>query len=258
MNSSQRIISLCPSITETLFALGCGDRIVGITRYCIHPETEVAKIEKVGGTKDPDLDRIRQLNPSLVLMDEEENRYEDAQALKAAGLHCQGSLQTTVEETASNVRTLGLSVHRVEPAEAIAREIEMRAQHARRAAEGTSLVTFAYLIWRNPWMTVNAETYVHSLLALSRGRNVFARRPQRYPQITAEDLAVAAPQVILLGTEPFPFRPQHIEELATATGLPVDRFQIVDGEYLSWHGARTPEGIEYAGRITDGVRHRLK
>jgi ABC-type Fe3+-hydroxamate transport system substrate-binding protein len=102
-------------------------------------------------------------------------------------------------------------------------------------------------------MTANADTFVSALLTDAGGENVFAERADRYPTITPEELGAADPDVVLLSTEPFPFKPSHADELAKLSGVQRDRMQIVDGEMLSWHGSRTPAGIEYAERVIAGV-----
>jgi iron complex transport system substrate-binding protein len=252
MPKPQRVISLCPSLTELVFRLGAESCLVGITRYCIHPAEGVAEIEKVGGTKDPDLDRIRELEPDLVLLNREENRREDAEALAGAGLACHSSDPHTIPETVATLRDLGLTLDCAEPAEDLALAIERAEVEAKRMAAGRDSVSFAYLIWRKPWMTANDDTYIHDLLTRTGGRNVFAKLAQRYPRITEEDLAEAAPSLVLLSSEPFPFTEAHADELARSTGLDRDRFRLVDGEMLSWHGSRTLEGIGYAAKIFAG------
>lgn len=249
-----RIVSLCPSLTELVFDLGRGSDLVGITDFCVHPAEKVGAIEKVGGTKTPNLDRIVELRPDLVLLNEEENRVEDAEALARAGVRAHSSFPRDAPQTAEMVRSIGAALERPKAAEAIARDIETRAARVRKDAAGQREVSFAYLIWRKPWMTVNGDTFAHALLAQAGSRNVFAARPERYPEIELEDLERATPELVLLGTEPFPFGPKHIEELALATGLPAARFRIADGEYLSWHGSRTPAGIDYAERLIAGAR----
>ena len=244
-----RIVSLCPSLTELVFDLGLGGSLAGITRWCVHPAEGVKQIEKVGGTKDPDVARIAALAPDLVLVNEEENRAEDAAALRAAGLALHASFPRTVQETADMVRSIGAAVQRPAEAERIARDIKARAARARAAAAGAPPVRFAYLIWRKPWMAVNRDTFAHALLALAGGRNVFGERAERYPEISAGDLAAADPELVLLSTEPFPFTEKHAAELAAASGLSPERLRIADGEYLSWHGSRTPDGIDYAAGL---------
>jgi len=115
-------------------------------------------------------------------------------------------------------------------------------------------VRFAYLIWRQPWMSVNADTFASALLELAGGRNVFGQRPVRYPELTPESLAAAEPDLVLLGSEPFPFEERHADELARLSGLPRRRFALADGEYLSWHGSRTPEGIDHAVALIAAAR----
>lgn len=252
-----KLVSLCPSLTELVFALGRGDELVGITRFCVHPAEGVRGLEQVGGTKDPDLARIVALAPDLVLMNREENRVEDAEALRAAGVRVHDSMPRTLSETAEMVRAIGRALERAELGEAIARDIEARAERARRrAAAHARRVRFAYLIWRKPWMSVNADTFASSLLELAGGENVFGARPVRYPEVTAEALGEARPDVVFLSTEPFPFEEKHADELARATGVPRACFALADGEYLAWHGSRTPDGIDYAAGLVDAARAR--
>lgn len=244
-----RLVSLCPSLTELAFALGRGRDLVGVTRYCVHPADAVRGVERVGGTKDPDVARIVALAPDLVLMNREENRADDAAALRAAGVLVHDSMPRTVEETVELVRSVGRALGCDAPAAALVREIEDRAERIRRRAAAAPRRRFAYLIWRNPWMSVNADTYSHALLELAGGTNVFGDRTERYPEITVESLAAAAPEVVLLGSEPFPFEDRHGDELARLTGLARERFVLADGELLSWHGVRTPDGIDHAAAL---------
>lgn len=248
-----RIVSLCPSLTELVFDLGRGADLVGRTRFCVHPEGAVDAIERVGGTKNPKLARIIELAPDLILLNEEENRREDADALAAAGLACHVSFPRDALETAIMVRSIGAALDRVEAAERIASEIERRSAEVRARAAGRSPVTFAYLIWREPWMAVNGDTFIHALLAQAGGRNVFAERADRYPTISPGELALADPAIVMLSTEPFPFQPKHIDELSALSGLARERFCIVDGELLSWHGSRTVLGVPYAAELLDAV-----
>jgi len=249
-----RIVSLCPSLTELVFDLGRGSELVGRTKFCIHPADRVEAVEKVGGTKNPKLARIIELAPDIVLLNEEENRREDADALIDAGIRCHVSFPHTALETAEMVRSIAAAIDASVEGDQIARDIESRHARVVRDAQGKVPVRFAYLIWREPWMTVNADTFVDALLADAGGRNVFASQADRYPTITPNDLRAADPDVVLLSTEPFPFKPLHADELALASGLPRERFQIADGELLSWHGSRTPAGIDYAEQVINQAR----
>jgi ABC-type Fe3+-hydroxamate transport system substrate-binding protein len=244
-----RLVSLCPSLTELVFDLGRGDDLVGRTKFCVHPTGRVERVESVGGTKNPKIARIVELAPDLVLLNEEENRREDAEALLAAGVRCHVSFPRDVGETAQMVRDIGAVLERPAEAERIAADIERRAARVRERARQAPAVRYAYLIWRNPWMVAGGDTFVTAMLALPGGVNVFAAHPERYPTVTPQDLAVADPDVVLLSSEPFPFKEKHADELAVATGLPRERMQLVDGEYLTWHGSRTPDGVDYAERV---------
>ena len=249
-----RIVSLCPSLTELVFDLGRGEDLVGVTKFCIHPADRVAGVEKVGGTKNPKVGRILELEPDLVLLNEEENRIEDAEALQAAGIACHTSFPRTVAETAAMVRSIGSAIGMTEEAERIALDIETREQRVRAAAAGRPPVRFAYLIWREPIMVAGTGTFVDALLGLAGGENVFPDSAERYPTVTATELANANPAAVLLSSEPFPFRERHADELSGLTGLPREAFHLADGELLSWHGSRTPLGIDYAESVIEHIR----
>jgi ABC-type Fe3+-hydroxamate transport system substrate-binding protein len=249
-----RIVSLCPSLTELVFDLGRGDALVGRTKFCVHPADRVAAVPSVGGTKNPKIERIVALAPDLVLLNEEENRREDAEALHAAGIACHVSFPKNAPDTASMVRSIARAVDAVDAGERIATDIEARHGRVRdaardRAERGVAPVRWAYLIWRRPWMAVNGDTFVSALLDAAGGQNAFATADARYPAIEPQALAAADPALVFLSSEPFPFTEAHADELAAESGLPRARFRLVDGELLSWHGSRTPAGIDYAERL---------
>ena len=249
MTNAMKLVSLCPSLTELVFDLGAGDALVARTKFCVHPADRVEAVEKVGGTKNPKIERIIELAPDLVLMNEEENRREDAVALEAAGLRVHTSMPRTAADTAAMVRAIGIALARSREAERIASDIERRADRVRRHAVHYPTIRYACLIWREPIMTVNDDTFIAGLMALPGGQNVFGARDTRYPTITADELHDADPLLVLLPNEPFPFQDKHADELAALSRLPRDRFRLVDGEMLSWHGSRTPRGIDYAESV---------
>ncbi|MEO6710033.1 MAG: helical backbone metal receptor, partial [Planctomycetota bacterium] len=251
-----RIVSLCPSLTELVFDLGRGGDLVGITDWCVHPVERVGAIEKVGGTKTPKIQRILELAPDLVLMNEEENRIEDAQALEKGGLRLHVSMPRDAAATAAMVRSIGAALGKPDDAERIASDIEARTRRVVARARGKTIVTWAYLIWRKPWMSVNRDTFVSALLDQAGARNVFADAAERYPTIEVSDLIAKAPRIVFLCTEPFPFKDKYCDELADLTGFDRDRFVIADGELLSWHGSRTPRGIDYAEDLIVAARVR--
>jgi len=241
-------------LTETVFALGRGERLVGITKFCTHPADGVAEVEKVGGTKDPNIERILQLKPTLVLMNEEENRIEDANTLRKHGVLVLSNLPRSTYETARMVRSLGGVLDCMDSADALACEIEQRTHQVVQAAAGQEAVGWIYLIWKTPMMAVNRNTFISELLTQAGSSNLVADKGSRYPQITASELAAANPQRIFLSSEPFHFTQKHAEELAAESGLPIDRFQLVDGKLLSWHGASTPQGVDYAAGLIKAAR----
>lgn len=250
-----KIVSLCPSLTELVFDLGAGDDLVGRTKFCVEPAQRVDAVEKVGGTKNPKIARIIELAPDLVLMNEEENRVEDADALRTAGLRVHTSMPRTPAEAAAMVRSIGMALSRSREAEPIAADIERRADRVSREATRYPPIRYACLIWREPLMTINDDTFVAGLLSLPGGQNVFGAHQERYPVITTDDLHQADPLLVLLPDEPFPFAAQHADDLSSASGLPRERFVLVDGQLLSWHGSRTPRGIDYVESILrDGSR----
>jgi iron complex transport system substrate-binding protein len=243
-----RVVSLCPSITESVFRLGKGSTLVGRTKFCVQPIGEVDAIERVGGTKNPKIDRIVALKPDLVFMNEEENRREDAEVLRAHGVQVLSTFARDVAGAASSLRELGAALDAKDRAEALAGDIEAAA--AKLATSTKRRLRFIYLIWREPLMAAGAGTYVDALLTLAGGDNVARAYAERYPEVELATLAEA--EKILLSSEPFPFEARHLRVLANATQLPVDRFALVDGELLSWHGARTLEGLRYAERVFGG------
>lgn len=232
-----RIVSLCPSITETLIDFGLADRLVGVTKFCIHPAEIVASLPKVGGTKDPDLEAIFAAAPDLVLLNEEENRREDYEAL-AARVRVETSLPKRVTDVPGELRRLG----RLTGATAIAerRALELEGAIADLEAAEKVPFTYAYLIWREPWMTVNDDTYVADLFGRAGGTNVFGDAPDRYPAFDLAALVSKAPDVVFLPDEPFPFKEKHRDELAV---LGVGASRLVSGDDCCWHGVRSVRGV---------------
>jgi ABC-type Fe3+-hydroxamate transport system substrate-binding protein len=242
-----RIVSLIPSITELLFALGLDDRIVGVTVFCTEPRDRVARTAKVGREKDPDLSRIRALAPDLVIANMEENRRDVVEALRAAGVPGWVTFLRTVAEGIELIRELGALTGTEAAAGAIAGPIETAhaAMLARTAAR--SQVRVFCPIWRGPYMTVNRDTYVHDMLRTCGGDNVFAESEARYPTVTLDDVRDAAPEVILLPDEPYRFRAVHRADFASLADVPAvraGRIRLVDGKLLSWYGPRIGEAFE--------------
>ena len=248
----RRIVSLCPSITETLIDLGLSDRIVGVTRFCIHPAEVVAKLPKVGGTKDPDIEAILAAKPDLVFMNAEENRKEDHERL-AGAVEVHVSEPRRVRDVPALLRHLAEITGRegghqraAELEEALGKLAEARAAHPRRK------FTFAYMIWKKPWMTVSTSTYVDDLLSLAGGENIFADAETRYPTVELQDIHQRTPTVVFLADEPYPFKPEHAREIAEATGAPTE---VISGDDCCWHGVRSIRGVRLAQTLFTRLAH---
>lgn len=246
-------MSLCPSVTETVHWLGAWDRLVGRTRYCVHPKGLVQAVPHVAGTKRPDLPALLALKPDLVVAVKEENRREDLEHIAGAKIPVLLLDPNDVAEAADAARELGDALDCPIEGELLRRRIRDAAKTAGAASEGTRRPRVAYLIWWDEPMAVGAGTFIHAMLEAGGMDNVLGDR-DRYPALTVEELAGLDLDAVLLSSEPYPFKPRHRDELAAATGLPVERFVLVDGELLSWHGARTPRGLRYSANLAARLR----
>ncbi len=241
-----RLVSLCPSTTETLFALGVGDALVGRTRFCIHPAPEVEAIPSVGGTKDPDVEAIARLRPDVVFVNAEENRREDHDALLTHVPRAIGAVDVSeprrVSEVPALLRRLGARVGRAVAGDALARALEAELDALERAARGVPGFRYGYLIWRRPWMAISRDTYVADLIARAGGAPITDDPLVRYPTIELD--ALRAADVVFLPDEPFPFGDKHLPELCAA--LPGVALERVSGDDACWHGARSIRGARWA------------
>jgi len=243
-----RIVSLCPSTTETLVDFGLADQLVGITRFCIHPAPVVASLTRVGGTKDPKLDAIAAAKPDLIFMNEEENRREDYDWL-TQHFEVDVSMPKEPSDVPPLLRRWGRRLGVESVAEHRARAIE--AELSAPAPRAGSPPRFAYLIWRRPFMAAGEDTYIHRLLEGAGGSNA-VRGLGRYPELTLEELAGQAPDLVLLPDEPFPFDERHLPELKAALP-PSTRVLLVSGDDISWHGVRTLRGLRLARALFTGA-----
>jgi ABC-type Fe3+-hydroxamate transport system substrate-binding protein len=214
----------------------------------------VARLPKVGREKDPDLGRIRALSPDLVLANIEENRREVVEALRADGVPVWVTYPRTIPDAIELVRVLGVLTGAGEAAEGLARSLEAALARATARVAGRRPVRVFCPIWRGPFMTINRDTYVHDVLRAAGGANVFADRPERYPIVTLEAIAAAAPEVILLPDEPFRFRAAHRADFAAldVPAVRAGRLPLVDGKLLTWYGPRTAEALERLPALVAG------
>lgn len=243
-----RIVSLVPSITETLFTFGVGDHVAGVTRFCSEPAAKVAAKPKVGGTKTLDVKSVLELQPDLVIANAEENRQEDIRQLLAAGQRVFVTFPRTVAAAVQMLRQLAQMTGSSDVAEPILEDAEQALAAARAANQGRTRLRVFCPIWRRPWMTVGPNTYTHDFIAACGGLNVFAERHERYPLSDLDEVARRAPEVILLPDEPYPFTSKHVSELAEYRYMPAvrdGRVHLLEGKHLCWYGPRIAGSLRY-------------
>jgi ABC-type Fe3+-hydroxamate transport system substrate-binding protein len=229
----RRIISCVPSQTELLFDLGLEDAIVGITKFCVHPA--MAKLTKtiVGGTKNLHLEKIAALEPDFILANKEENDRDSIEWL-ASRFPTYVSDVKTLDDALNMILDVGKITNTCERAIELSDAIMAR---FRGIAKPPVRFTAAYIIWQDPWMTVNHDTFIHDILNRLGFNNVFAQRSEsRYPIITATDLEEANPDYVFLSSEPYPFAERHVGEIQMQ--FPRACIILVDGEMFSWYGSR--------------------
>ncbi|WP_306590535.1 endonuclease III [Geothrix sp. 21YS21S-4] len=231
----RRVISLVPSVTELLAQWGLATRIAGRSRFCVEPRWIRNTVPSVGGTKDPDLDRIRDLAPDLVILERDENPKSVADALTALGIPWLALEIRTVKDAAAALRDLGKRLGVPEAAEARAAAVETALKGRSRKKGPRALA----LVWKGPWMSAGPDTYVGDLL---RQGGFTAVGPDRYPALTDEDLQALAPDLVLLPSEPYRFTRRHQADLQKL--LPDTDIRLVDGKALTWYLSRTEMGLE--------------
>lgn len=233
----KRIISICPAITETLFALHLENDIVGRTKYCIFPKGTVENVPIVGGTKEVNIEKIIELKPDLILAEKEENTKEIVQALEKIAPVFVMEVQS-IEESYRLIKTLGSLTNK----ELVADQLITSSKTAFSALLPKEHVKAAYVIWRKPYMVVGDTTYINNVLHTLGFDNPFVQGNSRYPSVTKEELAAANLDVLLLASEPFPFQEKHIAEFQSF--LPNTKIVLVDGE-MFWYGSKMIEAGPY-------------
>ena len=244
-----RIVSLVPSITELLCDLGLASALVGRTGFCVHPREAVRGIPKVGGTKDVDHAKLRALAPTHVILNVDENRREDAQVIA-------GFVPTLVVthplaplDNLALYRLIGGIFGRGREAESLCGRFEAEYAALEAAAKELSPERVLYLVWKNPWMTVSRDTYVSRMLELVKWETVPEKTDQRYPEISLDEAALGEARMILLASEPYPFREAHLEELRAQLRPQARRVALIDGEMTGWYGSRAIKALGYLLRF---------
>lgn len=234
----RRIISLVPSQTELLADLGLDEEVVGITKFCVHPESWYINKTRVGGTKQINMDVVRQLAPDLVLANKEENVKEQIEELERH-YPVWVSDVNNIDDAYEMIYSVGYMTGKAVSAQ---RKISSIRDAFEALPKITSRPRAAYLIWQHPYMTAGGDTFIHSMMDAAGFENVFGAE-RRYPTITTADILARQPDLLLLSSEPYPFRQKHIDELQPH--LPETRLLLVDGEMFSWYGTRMKLAAEY-------------
>ena len=250
-----RIVSLVPSLTELLFELGLGDRVVGRTGFCVHPRAALRTVPKVGGTKDVKLERIRALAPTHVLVNMDENRRETVEALAAFVPHIVVTHPNTPQDNLALFALLGGIFGAEDAAARLADELRAALDEAAALRATLPDERVLYLIWREPWMTIARDTYIaatleavgwHTLPAVEGGETGAAR----YPAFDWDAPWLPDVERVLLSTEPYRFRAEHLPELERLAARPA---LLVDGEMVSWYGSRAAMGLRWLCALRRGL-----
>lgn len=222
------IISLVPSITETLFDFGLTDHeVIGRTKFCIHPKELVKNVEIIGGTKNLNISKIKSLSPDLIIANKEENDKAQVEELMKDFTVWVTDIET-LEDNQNFLTKLGILLNKEE----IAQNFNQKINSIFNVKKISDPIKVAYLIWKNPYMTIGGDTFINEILTKLGFENIFKNR-KRYPEISMDELQMA--DVIFLSTEPFPFQQKHIDEVRKE--FPAKEIRLVDGEAFSWFGS---------------------
>jgi ABC-type Fe3+-hydroxamate transport system substrate-binding protein len=236
-----KIISVVPSQTELLFDLGLREEVIGITKFCVHPNEWFRTKTKIGGTKNLNIKKIIEFNPDLIIANKEENVKEQIEELKKHFKVYVSDIKN-LDDAYKMIYEAGELVNKKNEAAFIISEIKNRFENLKVQTLNFPLSSVVYLIWQKPFMTVGNDTFIHDMLTCCRLKNIFSDL-KRYPQITSEQISSSKPDFIFLSSEPYPFKEKHIEELKIIS--PSSKIILVNGEYFSWYGSRLLKAPDY-------------
>ncbi|WP_107038762.1 ABC transporter substrate-binding protein [Brumimicrobium mesophilum] len=240
-----RIVSLVPSQTELLFDLGLGDRVLGITKFCIHPNEWFRSKERIGGTKDVNIDKVAQLKPDLIIGNKEENTKEDIEALrKIAPVYMSDiyDLKDSLEMISQVAEICKLKEKGVE----IINQIKT---NFKTIIPFKNQPKVAYFIWKDPFMGVGSNTFIDAVLSDHLGMNNVLGNQERYPELDLNNLPEL--DFVFLSTEPYPFKEKHFAEIQKY--FPNAKIMLVDGEYFTWYGSRLINAPKYLKGLMEGM-----
>lgn len=245
----KRIVSLVPSQTELLADLGLEAEVVGITKFCIHPNTWFRNKTRIGGTKDVKPERVAALKPDLIIANKEENVKEQVEALRTIAPVWTSDINT-LEDAYDMIIQLGEITDRATEANDILQKTKTAFAELEKKPLKLKAKTCLYLIWKDPYMSVGADTFIHDMLTRCGLVNLLANQ-NRYPTITAEQIKTLSPEIILLSSEPYPFKEKHIAALQDL--LPSTHITLVDGEMFSWYGSRLMQAHAYFCGLSERI-----
>ncbi|UGU15300.1 helical backbone metal receptor [Sinomicrobium kalidii] len=248
----RRIISLVPSQTELLYDLGLEDKVVGITKFCVHPYHFKSLKTIVGGTKKVKTERIKALSPDIILCNKEENTREMVEELEEiAPVHV--SDVYTIGDSLELIRQYGEILSCRTEASGIVHKIQFRLTDFQKYIHDKPELKVAYFIWRNPWMVAGKHTFIDHLLTLNRFRNIYADK-ERYPEVELKKIRMDGdPDLVFLSSEPYPFKDEHAFEVGRFTHRAKTVF--VDGEMFSWYGSRLAKAFDYFKQLRDRLEN---
>jgi ABC-type Fe3+-hydroxamate transport system substrate-binding protein len=246
-----RIASLVPSLTELLFALGLGPHVVARTGFCVHPKPDIVRVEKIGGTKDPDLARLRTLAPTHLVVNVDENRRETVDAARAFVPNIIVTHPINPIDNRRLFTLFGAIFGREREAAALALAFRDALAEVDAAASTLPRQSVVYLIWRKPWMTVARDTYVSATLSRAGLDTVPAQASRRYPELADDDPVWRQADRIIVSSEPYAFRSRDADDLAVRYQRPA---HLIDGEWTSWYGSRAIEGLKALARFRRTLR----
>jgi ABC-type Fe3+-hydroxamate transport system substrate-binding protein len=232
-----RIVSLVPSQTELLFDLGLDAEVIGITKFCVHPEQWFRHKTRVGGTKQVNIDKVRELKPDLIIANKEENTKEQVEALEGIAPVWISDVNT-VESALNMIRSISSITARKTEGAALIEKISQSFLQLEPAPP----LRAAYLIWKDPCMTIGGDTFIHDIMRHAGLHNIFGDQ-LRYPLISLEDIRSRRAEVLVLPSEPYPFKEKDRHELQAA--LPGIKVLLADGEMFSWYGSRMQLAAPY-------------
>ena len=249
--SAPRIVSLVPSITELLFDLGLGPFVAGRTTFCVHPRPAVDPVPRVGGTKTVRIDRLRRLAPTHVVVNVDENRRSDVETIESFVPHVIVTHPLAPADNPALYRLLGSIFGREEAAERLAGAFAEALAAVEEAASRLPPRRVLYLIWKEPWMTVSRDTYISRTLALVNWETAAHDPAARYPEVTLDERLLAGVDLVLLASEPYPFKPAHAALVRAASGGSEVPIALIDAEMVSWYGSRAIPGLRYLARFAE-------